>query len=100
DGLHQSKTVSGEILAAVAVGYVVAAVVAGRLGDRFGIARVIFFASFVYGTGYLVGGLARQWHDWYFGLIIPVAVAGGMVMTLAWGLPSKSVPTDQPGPLP
>ena len=39
DGLHESKTVSGEILAAVAVGYVIAAVVAGRLGDRFGIAR-------------------------------------------------------------
>jgi MFS family permease len=97
DGLHESKTVSGEILAAVAVGYVIAAVVAGRLGDRFGIARVIFFASFVYGTGYLVGGLARQWHDWYFGLIIPVAVAGGMVMTLAWGLLYKIVPVEHRG---
>src|SRR5205823_14625724 len=30
DGLHESKTVSGEILAAVAAGYVVAAVFAGR----------------------------------------------------------------------
>jgi MFS family permease len=47
DGLHESKTVSGEILAAVAVGYVIAAIVAGRLGDRFGIARGIFFAAFV-----------------------------------------------------
>src|SRR5204862_6521051 len=43
EGLHESKTVSGEILAAVAVGYVIAAVFAGRLGDRFGLARVIFF---------------------------------------------------------
>ena len=97
DGLHESKTVSGEILAAVAVGYVIAAIVAGRLGDRFGIARVIFFASFVYGTGFLVGGLAQQWHDWYFGLIIPVAVAGGMVMTLAWGLLYKIVPVEHRG---
>jgi len=97
DGLHESKTVSGEILAAVAFGYVIAAVFAGRLGDRFGIARVIFFASFVYGTGFLVGGLAEQWHVWYFGLIIPVAVAGGTVMTLAWGLLYKIVPAEHRG---
>jgi MFS family permease len=97
DGLHESKTVSGEILAAVAVGYVIAALVAGRLGDRFGLARVIFFASFVYGTGFLVGGLAEQWHSWYFGLIIPVAIAGGTVMTLAWGLLYKIVPAQHRG---
>ena len=97
DGLHESKTVSGEILAAVAFGYVIAAVFAGRLGDRFGIARVIVFASFVYGTGFLVGGLAEQWHVWYFGLIIPVAVAGGTVMTLAWGLLYKIVPAEHRG---
>ena len=97
DGLHESKTVSGEILAAVAVGYVIAALFAGRLGDRFGLARVIFFASFVYGTGLLVGGLAEQWHIWYFGLIVPVAVAGGTVMTLAWGLLYKIVPAQHRG---
>jgi MFS family permease len=97
DGLHQSKTVSGEILAAVAVGYVIAALFAGRLGDRFGLARVIFFASFVYGAGFLVAGLARTWHDWYFGLIVPVAVAGGTVMTLAWGLLYKLVPEQHRG---
>jgi hypothetical protein len=58
---------------------------------------VIFFASFVYGTGFLVGGLAEQWHDWYFGLIVPVAVAGGTVMTLAWGLLYKIVPAQHRG---
>ncbi len=97
DGLHESKTVSGEILAAVAVGYVIAAIFAGRLGDRFGLARVIFFASFIYGTGLLVGGLAEQWHTWYFGLIVPVAIAGGTVMTLAWGLLYKIVPAQHRG---
>ena len=88
---------SGEILAAVAVGYVIAALLAGRLGDRFGLARVIFFASFIYGGGFLVGGLAEQWHVWYFALIIPVAIAGGTVMTLAWGLLYKIVPAEHRG---
>jgi MFS family permease len=97
DGLHESKTVSGEILAAVAVGYVIAALFAGRLGDRFGLARVIFFASFLYGTGLLVGGLAESWHVWYFALIVPVAIAGGTVMTLAWGLLYKIVPAEHRG---
>ena len=97
DGLHQSKTVSGEILAAVAAGYVVAAMFAGRLGDRFGLARVIFFASFIYGTSFLVAGLAQQWHTWYLGLIGAVAIAGGTVMTLAWGLLYKIVPEEHRG---
>jgi MFS family permease len=97
EGLGESKTVSGEILAAVAVGYVIAAIFSGRLGDRFGIARVIFFASFVYGTGLLVGGLAEQWHTWYLGLIAGVSIAGGTVMTLAWGLLYKIVPSQHRG---
>jgi MFS family permease len=96
-GLHQSKVMSSAVLGAVAVGYVIAAIFAGRLGDRFGLARVILFASFVYGGGYLVAGLAQQWHDWYFGLIIPVSVAGGTVMTLAWGLLYKIVPEEHRG---
>jgi MFS family permease len=97
DGLHESKVMSSAVLGAVAVGYVIAAIFAGRLGDRFGLARVIFFASFVYGGGFLVGGLAQRWHDWYFGLIIVVAIAGGTVMTLAWGLLYKLVAQEHRG---
>lgn len=97
DGLHQSKTISSAILGAVATGYVIAALVAGRLGDRFGIARVIFYASFVYGGGYLVAGSATTWHTWYFALIVPVSVAGGAVMTLAWGLLFKLMPEEHRG---
>jgi MFS family permease len=97
DGLHQSKVMSSAVLGAVATGYVIAAVFAGRLGDRFGLARVIFYASWVYGTGYILGGLAQTWHDWYFAAIVPVAVAGGTVMTLAWGLMYKLVPEHHRG---
>jgi MFS family permease len=97
DGLHETKAISSAVLGAVATGYVIAAVIAGRLGDRFGIARVIFFASFVYGGGYLLAGFATTWHDWYFGLIVPVAIAGGMVMTLAWGLLFKLMPQEHRG---
>jgi MFS family permease len=97
EGLHESKAISSAVLGAVATGYVIAAVFAGRLGDRFGIARVIFFASFVYGGGFIVAGLAQKWHAWYFGLIIPVAFAGGLVMTLAWALLFKLTPPEHRG---
>ena len=97
EGLHQSKAISSAVLGAVGAGYVIAALVAGRLGDRFGLARVIFWASFLYGGGYIVGGLAQTWHDWYLGLIVPVAVAGGSVMTLAWGLLFKLTPREHRG---
>jgi MFS family permease len=97
EGLHESKAISGAILGAVATGYIIAALIAGRLGDRFGLARVIFVASFIYGGGYLVAGFAKTWHTWYFGLIVPVAIAGGTVMTLAWGLLFKLMPSRHRG---
>src|SRR5213592_3551927 len=97
EGLHESKAISSAVLAAVATGYVIAAVFAGRLGDRFGLARVVFFASFVYGAGYIVAGLATTWHNWYFVLIVPVSIAGGTVMTLAWGLLFKLMPVQHRG---
>ena len=91
-GLGESKAISSAILGAVGLGYVLAAIVASRLGDRFGLARVIVIASFFYGGGFLVAGLAEKWHAWYLGFIVPVAFAGGLVMTLAWGLLFKLTP--------
>jgi MFS family permease len=96
-GLHQPLWVSSAVLATVAAGYIVAAIASGPLGDRIGIARVIFAASFVYGGGLLTAGFARHWHSYYFGLIFPVAVAGGTVMTLAWGLLFKLMPAQHRG---
>ncbi len=97
DGLHQPHYVSSVILAVVAGGYVVAAAVSGWFGDHFGLGRVILGASVVYGLGLLTGGFARTWHWGYLGLIFPVAVAGGTVMTLAWGLLFKIMPDSDRG---
>jgi MFS family permease len=96
-GLGQPLSTSSAVLATVAVGYVLAALGSGPLGDRFGLARVIFGASFVYGAGLLVAGLAQEWHNWYYGLILPVAVAGGTVMTLSWALLFKLMPRQHRG---
>jgi Na+/melibiose symporter-like transporter len=85
-GLDQPARVASLVLAVVAGGYVFAALGSGPLADRIGLARLIFFCSWVYGAGLLLGGLATQWHTWYYALIFPVAIAGGAVMTQAWAL--------------
>src|SRR5919205_77523 len=47
--------------------------------------------------GLLAGGWAREWHDWYYGLVFPVAIAGGAVMTQSWGLLFKLMPAKHRG---
>jgi maltose/moltooligosaccharide transporter len=96
-GLGQSLYVLNLVLGAVAVGYLVAALVAGPLGDRYGISRVILIASIVYGVGMLGGGLGQRWHLWYVAIIFLVSIAAGMVMTLAWGLLFKLMPPGDRG---
>ena len=85
-GLDQPARVASLVLGVVAAGDVVAALGSGPLADRIGLARFIFACSWVYGLGLLFGGLATQWHSWYYALIFPVAIAGGAVMTQAWAL--------------
>ncbi len=69
----------------------------GRSATAIGLARVITVASAVYGVGLLAGGLGSEWHAWYLGLIFVVAIAGGTVMTLAWGLLFKLMPPGERG---
>jgi MFS family permease len=85
------------VLGVVAAGYVLAALAAGKFGDEFGVGNVILGASVVYGLGLLVAGFAQTWHWWYYGLIAPVAMAGGVVMTLAWALLFKVMPARDRG---
>jgi hypothetical protein len=58
---------------------------------------VILGASWVYGLGLLSAGFAQTWHWWFYAWIAPVAVAGGTVMTLAWGLLFKIMPPGDRG---
>ena len=62
-GLNEPLYVSSTVLAVVAVGYVVAAMLAGRLGERFGIGRVSLVVSIVYGAGLTLCFVAREWHN-------------------------------------
>jgi maltose/moltooligosaccharide transporter len=96
-GLSEPLYVSSTVLAVVAAGYVVAAMLAGRLGERFGIGPVSLVTSIIYGTGLTLCVFANQWHSWYYALIAPIAFAGGMVMTLAWGLLFKVMPAQDRG---
>jgi MFS family permease len=97
DGLDQPLYVSSTVLGVVAAGYIAAALAAGRFGDEFGVGNVILGASVVYGVGLLIAGFAETWHWWYYGLIAPVAMAGGVVMTLAWALLFKVMPETDRG---
>jgi maltose/moltooligosaccharide transporter len=96
-GLDQPLYVSSLVLAVVAGGYIVAAAVAGRLGDHFGIGRVIIAASVLYGGGLTAVVVVQTWHVWYYALLFPIAIGGGAVMTLAWGLLFKVMPPDDRG---
>jgi MFS family permease len=96
-GLGQPQGTTTAVLAAVAGGYVVAAAGSGFLGDRFGLSRVIVVASVIYGVGLILGGFGSEWHGWYLPVIFAVAIAGGSVMTLAWGLLFKLMPAADRG---
>ncbi len=96
-GLHESSWTSTKVLAAVAGGYILAALVSGPLGDRYGLARVMVVGCAIYGAALVLGGAAQRWHEWYLGIIFVVAIAAGAVMTLAWGLLFKLMPPSDRG---
>jgi MFS family permease len=96
-GLDQSLYISSTVLAVVAAGYVISAAIATRFGDHWGLGNVILGASVVYGLGLLGAGFATTWQWWYYAVVFPVAMAGGTVMTLAWGLLFKVIPPTDRG---
>ncbi|HEX2045258.1 MAG TPA: MFS transporter [Gaiellaceae bacterium] len=97
EGLDQPLYVSSVVLAVVAGGYVTAAALSGLFADRFRLGHVVLGASWVYGLGLLSAGFAQTWHWWFYAWIAPVALAGGTVMTLAWGLLFQLMPATDRG---
>jgi MFS family permease len=49
------------------------------------------------GLGLLAAGFATSWPSWYYAFVAIVALAGGIVMTLAWGLLLKLMPPTDRG---
>ena len=97
-GLGEPLSTSTLVLAAVAAGYVLAALVSGPIGDRFGLARVITWCSVVYGLGACsAAGSRRSGTRGTSPIIFVVAIFAGSVMTLAWGLLFKLMPPDDRG---
>jgi MFS family permease len=97
EGLDQPLYVSSVVLAVVAGGYMTAAALSGLFADRFRLGHVVLGASWVYGLGLLSAGFAQTWHWWFYAWIAPVAIAGGTVMTLAWGLLFQIMPAGDRG---
>lgn len=93
-GLGRS-TGFASIVLAVAVAVIAAAVVGGKLADRFGHIRLIRTALWVYALGLLVPFF---WHDpWVLAVVPPAAFAAGIVMTLPFSLMMGMMPGERHG---
>lgn len=95
-GLGGSPAVASAVIAVVAVAYVVAAPVAGRLGDRYGIVRVLRPAAAIYGAGLVIGVLPHTLNPMLLGLPF-VAFAGAILMTLPQALAFTLAPAGSEG---
>jgi MFS family permease len=95
-GLGMSMGQAVGAIAVVAVLILAAAPVSGRLGDRFGRARVVNVALWVYGAGLLVPFLTQNPV-----IVLPalpfIAFGGGMVLTLPYAILIPLMPEDEHG---
>lgn len=95
-GLGQSLGTASLIIGVVAVASVLAAVLAGRLGDRFGIARLMRVALWIYGIGLLIPFFSQS--AVVVAPVIPfIALGGAVVMTLPYGLLMGMMPPESHG---
>lgn len=95
-GLGQSLGVASLLIGVVAAASVVAAIVAGKLGDRYGLARVMRAALWVYGLGLLILFFTQS--VLVVAPVIPfIALGGAIVMTLPYGLLMGMMPAESHG---
>jgi MFS family permease len=82
----------------VAGAYVVAAFGAGRLADAVGVHQLMRVSIWVYGVGLLVGAGLSSFSSFLVGLV-PIALAGAVVMTLPYGILMGITPAGAEGAL-
>jgi MFS family permease len=95
-GLGHSPSVASAVIAVVAAAYIVGAPLAGRLGDKHGIVRVLRPAAGIYGAGLLAGVFAHSLTPMLIGLPL-VALAGAVLMTLPQALAFTLAPPGSEG---
>ncbi len=84
-GLGESVAMASAVIGVVAVSYVVAAALSGRLADRVGVHRVLRTSIWIYGAGLLFA--ATMTSKGPLLVALPVfALAGAVLMTLPYGL--------------
>ena len=97
-GLGYGLQTSSLIIGGVALVILLGAAASGKLGDRFGRLRVVVFAAWMYGLGFLVPvfttvrpaiGVAT----------VPLALGGGTLMTLAYAILMPLMPKRDHGAL-
>jgi MFS family permease len=95
-GLGQSMTTATAVIGVVAVSYVGAAAVSGRLADRVGVLRLMRGATWVYGAGLLFAAAVSSVAPLL--IVLPVvALAGAVLMTLPYGLLMQLTPAGSEG---
>ena len=95
-GLGESVALASAVVGVVAVSYVLAAAVTGRIADRVGIVRLLRWAIYVYGAGLLFAATVSSTGPLLVGLPF-VALAGAVLMTLPYGLLMKLTPAGAEG---
>jgi MFS family permease len=95
-GLGQSMTTATAVIGVVAVSYVAAAAVSGRLADRIGVLRLMRGSIWVYGAGLLFAAAVSSVAP-LLAVLPVVALAGAVLMTLPYGLLMQLTPAGSEG---
>jgi MFS family permease len=96
EGLGKSMTFTAGAMTVVAVGTVVGALLSGKLGDRFGPARVLPLALCAFGVGLAVGTFSTSVVA--LGIAFPfIALSGGAAVALPYALLLELTPTKKHG---
>jgi MFS family permease len=97
-GLGESVALATAVIAVVAVAYVVAAAVSGRVADRVGVLRLLRVSIWIYGAGLLFAATLHSVTPMLVALPV-VALAGAVLMTLPYGLLVQLTPGGAEGAL-